>query len=98
MDQQAVVSLIGQLGAVGALALIVWRALAAHAIRVEGFMETQVRELTMLRAEVRTLIEVLSDGRVGRRIRTAPQGYPAVPVGGFRHTRDTSIDGDPDAG
>lgn len=88
MDQQAVVSLIGLLGPGGAVAYIVWRALAAHAQKVEGFMEQQVRELTMLRAEVRTLIEVLSDGRVGRRVRTAPQGYPVL-----RISRDT--EGDP---
>lgn len=73
-----VVTLIGQLGAVGGLAFIVWRALQVHATKVEAFMGQQVREMTMLRAEVRTLIEVLSPGdpyrtpgRV-RRLRTSP--------------------------
>ena len=76
--ERELLTLIGQLGGVGGLAFVVWKSLQAHAVKVEGFMGGQLKELTMLRAEVRTLIEVLSNDspRPGRRFRTSPMGIP----------------------
>lgn len=85
MDEQAVVSLVGQLGTVGVLVLVFWRAWSTHSSKMEAWAEKQTTAIVELRTEVRTLVEVLSDGnRRLPRLRTAPGGYPTL-----RTVRDT---------
>lgn len=84
MDEQALLSLLAPAGTVGGLAFIVWKAFQRHATKIEAFMEQHLRELTMLRAEVRTLVEVMSHGRV----RTPPRGVVAL----RSFPRDTELD------